>query len=217
MTDRPSADDLRALRKRLRLTQDELAKMLGISRIRWSRYEYGHSRIPTDLVSKLAAVESQMSYLGGSDGGPSSTLFGAMATIPVAGKVAAGEGTTNVDPDNEPILVPHSLANMGVVGFVIDGESMMPVLQPGDIAVFKQSHTPRKGFTHLVKTQENEFRCKVIEWKQNRWTLVSLNEAFPDEHLGEAQVLGLLVGRYRSVGSYEMLEADPNGLRLEAS
>ncbi len=217
MTDRPTAEELRAFRKRLRLTQDELAKMLGITRIRWSRYEYGHSRIPVDLAARLSAIESQTPYLGGGEIGPSSTLFGAMATIPVAGKAAAGEGETNVDPDNEPVLVPHSLANMGVVGFVIDGESMMPVLQPGDIAVFKPNHTPRKGYAHLVKTRDNEFRCKVIDWKQNHWTLVSLNEAFADEYLGDAQVLGLLVGRYRSAGSYEMLEADPNGLRLEAS
>lgn len=221
MDEKPTADILKETRKRLRMTQHELSEKLGISRDRWARYEYGHSNIPSHLSEKLFALEAGRIYDqgfvsgGAHDARPASMLFGTMSEIPVVGKTAAGEGATNVDPDNEPIWVPQSLANLGGIGFVIDGESMMPALQPGDVAVFKQSHTPRRGFTYLVKTPRDEFRCKNLEWKNNEWTLVSLNQSYPDEHLGEAQVLGVLVGWYRSIGTYEKLEADPHGLRLD--
>lgn len=215
MTSRPTAEQLKAIRKRLRLTQEEIASMIGISRIRWSRYEYGHSRIPEELAAKVLEIDAGGTYFGGGELRPTSLLFGTMATIPVVGRVAAGSGETNVDSDNLPILVPQSLANLGGIGFVIDGESMMPALQPGDVAVFKANHTPRPGFTFLVKTPGDEYRCKNLEWKNNEWTLVSINRSFPEEKLGSSQILGILVGWYRSIGSYEKLEADPHGLRLD--
>ena len=208
MRELPSAEDLKAGRKRLRLTQEEVAQHLGISRVRWTRYEYGHSRIPRDLVAKFHALVE-----GGLDSG-GSQLFGTLAPIPVMGRAAAGAGETNVDSDLEPIYVPAKLATMGGIGFVIDGESMMPALQPGDVAVFKPESTPRRGYSYLIKTAGDEFRCKNLEWKDDRWALVSLKPSFLDEQLEDGQIVGLLVGCYRSMGSYEMLEADPNGLRL---
>lgn len=214
MNSRPTADELKAIRKRLHLTQEELAVRLGISRNRWSRYEYGHSRIPLDLAEKLAALHSEEQTTP-SDMTHASLLFGFMSQVPVVGRASAGVGETNVDSDLEPVWVPQSLARLGGIGFRIDGDSMMPALQPGDVAVFRASSTPRRGFTFLVRNPSHEFRCKNLEWRNNEWTLVSLNQSYPDEGLGASQVLGILVGWYRSVGTYEKLEADPHGLRLE--
>ena len=196
------------------MTQEELASLLGISRIRWSRYEYGHSRIPEHLADKMREVAATQN-MSVSELHPASLLFGTMAEIPVAGRASAGLGETNVDSDLQPIWVPQSLANLGGIGFLIDGESMMPALQPGDVAVFKGNNTPRQGFTFLVKTPGDEYRCKNLEWRNNEWTLVSLNKSYPAERLGSSQVLGILVGWYRSIGTYEKLEADPHGLRLD--
>lgn len=208
MKEIPSADELKAIRKRLRLKQEEIAKELGITRIRWTRYEYGHSRIPIELAEKVVALDM------GNEDGQSSHVFGMLAPIAVVGRAAAGSGETNVDPDFEPIYVPASLAKAGGLGFVIDGESMMPALQPGDIAVFKPTATPRRGYTFLIKSNGDEFRCKSLDWKNDRWTMVSLNPTFQDEDLGESQILGLLVGNYRKFGMYERIEADLGGLRL---
>ena len=215
MSMKPTAEQLKAIRKQLRMTQEELATELGITRIRWSRYEYGLSKIPDEIEAKLTKLHD-LSPFAASEMRPASLIFGEMAEIPVAGFASAGPGETNVDTDLEPIRVPSSLVNLGSIGFVIDGESMMPALQPGDVAVFNANNTPRRGFTFLVRTPEHEYRCKNLEWKNNEWTLVSLNRSYPDEMLGSSQVLGILVGWYRTIGTYEKLEADPHGLRLDA-
>jgi phage repressor protein C with HTH and peptisase S24 domain len=136
-----------------------------------------------------------------------------MAAIPVVGKVSAGPGETNVDPDTErTIFVPLTLAQLGGLGWVVDGESMMPALEPGDIAVFREYRSPRRGYPMLL-CRDGEYRVKNIEW-ENEWIQRSINPAIPDEPLGHWQILGYLIGWHRSRGSYEKLESDPNGLRL---
>ena len=92
---------------------------------------------------------------------------------------------------------------------------MMPFLHPGDVAIFKPFSTPRAGFTYLVKTAEEEFRVKTLAWKGGHWMLISTNETYPDEHLGEGQIIGFLVGYYRAFGFYEKLESQPDGLRFD--
>jgi len=203
---------LRAWREAKRLKQREAADMLGLSRAYYANLEYGQS-IPERVMDELKK-------LGYGDDDPDdmkrvSILFGNMARVPVVGHVSAGDGNTNVDTDEGQIWVPMSLQRLGGIGYVVSGESMMPALQPGDIAVFREMHQPYAKFTYLVKTEDAEYRCKNLEWKNNQWTLVSLNPNFRDEPLGSGQLLGLLIGWYRSIGKYEKLEANPDGLRID--
>jgi SOS-response transcriptional repressor LexA len=209
-------EKLRAWRKKRRITQIEAGDLLGISRNYYANLEYGQ-HIPERLIDQLKKLGYEEEPQSASDGRPVSLLFGEMAALPVVGSVSAGPGASNVDPDLDSVYVPMSLRQIGGVGYVIDGDSMMPALQPGDIALFKETYQPRNGFTFLLKC-DGEYRCKNIIWHLNEWVMMSLNpnkERYPDEKLNEWQIMGILVGWYRSVGSYEKLEADPHGLRLD--
>jgi SOS-response transcriptional repressor LexA len=210
-------EQLRAWRKKRRLTQSEAGEMLGISRNYYANLEYGQ-HMPQRVADQLQALGyDPNSDLSESEMRPVSLLFGQMASLPVVGTVSAGPGTSNVDAEQDEVWVPMSLRQIGGVGYVIDGDSMMPALQPGDIALFKETYQPRHGFTFLLK-KEGEYRCKNVGWRSGEWVMQSLNsnkDRYPDLSLLDWQIIGILVGWYRSVGSYEKLEADPHGLRLE--
>ena len=212
-------EELYQWRKSQRLTQEEAARLLDVSRGYYATLEAAHQAISKQVRRKLDEIPHQREHNrfepGGTQMRKASLLFGEMARIQVVGKASAGEGHHNVDPDEEPIWVPMTLQRLGGIGYVVDGESMMPALQPGDVAVFREMTTPYPRFTYLVRSEQGEYRCKNLEWKNNEWTLVSLNPKYTDEPLASHQLIGLLIGWYRSVGKYEKLEANPDGLRLE--
>lgn len=49
--------DIRRIRKKLKLTQTELSKVVGIGKIAFSRYERGETKPPTPLIKLLKLVE----------------------------------------------------------------------------------------------------------------------------------------------------------------
>lgn len=210
-------EELRAWREGRKLKQREAADLLGLSRAYYANLEYGQS-IPLRVMDQLKALGyGEASLDRQSEGRRVSLLFGTMARIPIVGRASAGDGITNVDPDENTVEVPASLRQIGGIGYVIDGDSMMPALQPGDVALFRETHQPRNGFTFLLK-REGEYRCKNIAWRGGEWVMESLNpnkDRYPDDSLIDWQIIGMLVGWYRSIGSYEKLEADPHGLRLD--
>lgn len=139
-----------------------------------------------------------------------------MKSIRVVGLVAAGVGEFNVDPEAGEIMVPANLAREDHLGWTIDGDSMMPALEPGDIAVFKESRQPRSNLAFLIKTNDG-LRCKRLRWSvpDSDWKMESINPRYSPEPLGTSEVLGVLIGYYRVQGLHEKFEANPEGLRLD--
>lgn len=212
MSERPTSDALRAFRNQLRYSQRELATLLGIDRGRYANWEYDKAEIPEDIVEKLRE-------LGFGHGKPAAegrkvSLAGTpLRSINVVGKVSAGPGETNVDVDENQIYVPERLARPGALGFVVDGDSMMPNLHPGDVAIFMPYDKPKQGHTFLV-SKNDEYRVKSLFWVNNGWVMRSLNKSYSDEPLEGGQILGFLIAWYRVAGSRETMDSDPNGLRL---
>jgi SOS-response transcriptional repressor LexA len=133
--------------------------------------------------------------------------------VPVVGSVAAGAGIQNVDPDRREVFVPQRLADIGGLGWVIDGDSMMPELLPDTIALFREHRRPLPGYTFLLDSEDG-LQVKNLEWRNGEWTLVSLNPNYPPEPLGNRQILGFLIGWYWAKGTREKMDSDPNGLLL---
>ncbi len=139
-----------------------------------------------------------------------------MNEIAILGVASAGEGATNVDVDESEYYVPDRLAAITDFGFVVDGDSMMPALQPGDIACFKRSSTPRRGYPFLVKDSSDGYRIKIIGYDTDHWTLESFNPAYPAEEMpSECQLQGYLVGWFRSRGAREAMDSEIGGLKLD--
>ncbi|NTW82693.1 MAG: type II toxin-antitoxin system MqsA family antitoxin [Chlorobiaceae bacterium] len=51
------SSEIRRIRKRLNLTQSELAQLFGVGKVAFSRYERGESRPPSPLVKLLRLVD----------------------------------------------------------------------------------------------------------------------------------------------------------------
>lgn len=140
-----------------------------------------------------------------------------LAPIQVVGNVSAGSGAYTIDPDRREIFVPETLASIGGLGWVIEGDSMMPDLEEGMVAIFREHRTPRSGMTFLIKDpNEGGLRVKTLDWRKDGWTMVSANSNYAPEILSGHELLGFLIGWYRVRGKRETMDSDPDGLMLRS-
>lgn len=223
MATRPTSEALRAFRKQLRLTQAEFADMLQTTRATYKNWESDIS-IPDEAVNRLqtlgfwdgkalrgAGIALQLTE---TEGRRVSLAGSPMVEVPVIGRASAGPGEVNVDSEMHSIWVPMSLAQSGGVGWVVEGDSMMPALEPGDIALFREHRQPKRGHTFLVRTPDREERVKIMDWIRGEWILRSLNPAYKPEPLAGHEILGFLIGWYKVRGTREDIVSDPAGLMI---
>lgn len=52
-----ASSDIKRIRKKLKLTQQDIAKIFGIGKVAFSRYERGETRHPVPLVKLLKLIE----------------------------------------------------------------------------------------------------------------------------------------------------------------
>jgi SOS-response transcriptional repressor LexA len=143
-------------------------------------------------------------------------LYGrALGNLRILGGVAAGLGwDSSADEDSLP--VPISLTGPSRVGWIVRGDSMMPFLQEGDVAIFEEARVPKLHVPNLIRTGENEHRVKMVRHDGTHYRLWSLNPVYKEE-MATGEWLGYLVGYYRLIGSREAMEHDPSGLRPDSS
>jgi len=55
--------DIRRIRKKLKLTQSELASLFGVGKMAFSRYERGESRPPAPLIKLLKLIDRHPNLL----------------------------------------------------------------------------------------------------------------------------------------------------------
>lgn len=205
------SEELRSIREKIGLTKSEFARKLGVQRYQLRNWEIGTSSvIDEDILSRARSLLTPQSSMN-----PVSETFGQLVPVKILGKASAGDGEYNIDFPGEYAFVPPSLGQPDKIHLLIDGDSMMPYLKHGDIASFTRSSTPRNGLFYLVRSEDGDVKCKLIEWRQDGWFLVSTNPAYPEEPLGQWQILGMLVAYYRHDYDYEELKFRAGGLRIE--
>lgn len=208
-----------------RRTITDVADKIGTSFDVLSNVLNGRTKPDTDLIERLRIELHQPK------GWPYSALMDAaraheregrvvslagtpLVEIPVVGKVAAGHGEHNVDPDASTVWVPEVIARMGGIGWIVEGDSMMPDIMPGDVLTFAPHSRPKRGFPMLLRTEEREDKVKIIDWGDGSWIMRSRNPRYDAQPLDSTQILGLLVGFYRYGGTKEVILTDPEGLTL---
>jgi SOS-response transcriptional repressor LexA len=211
---------MRNARREKRLTYHQVAEKIGVTYDKLNNIANRRTEPDLDLLEK---VRKELGLPKGwplSVGTPAlskvSVAGTPLAPIPVVGNVSAGPGSINVDVDASQVYVPQRLADIGGVAWVVDGESMTPLLEAGDVAIFREGSQPRKGYAFLLRTPDSELRVKTLEWMEGAWWMKSLNPTFDPEPLGGTQILGFLIGWYRVNGTRETLDSDPHGLRIDA-
>lgn len=216
-----TANELKELRERLRLRQEEMAEHLGIDRGRYKNWELPERSGPPDqFVDAILALEERLAHplvIQSSSGAIVNYKIAPMVKVKVLGNIQAGEGAFNVDVAEEYQSLPASIITNNSIAFRIDGDSMMPALRQNDIAIFEPSQTRLKGKIYLLKSSNDGLRCKQLAWRNNEWTLVSYNPSpqYPDEPLGDHAVLGIMTGLYRSIGDHHRTESRFSGITPE--
>jgi repressor LexA len=174
--------DLKKLRRDvLGLTQDELARRLGTTRMTITRYECGTRRISAVVEVAL----KQLSTAG---------------QIPMVGVVAAGAPIEPI-PQTEVVDVPPSMARTGDnFALRVKGESMRDEgILPGDLVIVHKQTTARNGQT-VVALVNKEATIKKYYRKAKHIELQPANAAMkpiivtPQD---EFQIQGIVIGVIR--------------------
>lgn len=206
-----------------RTTMLALAPKVGLTYDKLNNIVNGRTK-PTDDV--IAKIRDELHLPGtwpyetlrtdGAKPGERVSVAGtALYPIRVTGAASAGAGLWNVDVERRKVYVPERLAQIGTDAYIVDGDSMMPMLQEHDVAVLKPRHSPRHGYVFLFKMADGSYRLKATVFDRGDWYLASMNRRYKPELVPPgAQIVGMMVGFYSIQGTRERMELDPDGLRI---
>lgn len=168
---------LKELRKSKGLTLKELAAMVGVADSTMSLYENGKREPDFDTLRQIArCLDTNIGYLLGE---PSSAHGARGRRIPILGSVAAGipiEAITDIEDYEE---ISEEMARGGeFVALRIRGNSMEPMLLPGDVVIVRAQNTAESGDIAVVLVGGDEATCKKIQKTPEGIILLSLNPSY---------------------------------------
>ena len=195
------ARNIRAVRTRNNLTQEEFGEIVGVSSMAVSQWETGRA------VPRMGAVQKISDYFHISKGAlieensPAPTRLpvrGSTATLPLRtlGKVHAGVMDDDNICDDEEIQVPETVVQMHPSAFVlrVEGDCMNKIIPEGCHVAVDASATPQNGSIVVVENEQYEH----IMRKYYRGSSVvvlspdSFNEAYEDIVISGDETLNLV-------------------------
>lgn len=183
---------LKELRKANRMTQSDVAKIVGIGQSGYSFWESGRSKIDDAGLRKLAALYNvSVDYLLGTD----TNQTKASVKIPVLGDVAAGipiEAIENIVDYEE---IDAALASTGeFFGLRIKGDSMEPRIREGDVVIVRKQSDADTGDTAVVLVNGDSATVKRIKKEPDGdlW-LIPNNPAYDTKHYTPDEIRALPV------------------------
>lgn len=152
----PTMEQLADIRRRLRLTQHDLAKKLGISRQYLSKLENAVGPLSARLAHRAAEV---CRTLGLTQVGPVTGI----RAIPVRSWAQAGTGADFAElPLDWEERVATDCPDEHAFAVEIQGDSMEPKFSPGDIAVLMPTRQPRNGSLVVARLEAEGVVFKVF-------------------------------------------------------
>lgn len=157
------------------MTQSDLAKILDVSESTVGKW------ILMKSIPRMGVIQKLSDYFNV----PKSYFLEESPTrhakgfrIPVLGRVAAGipiEAITDVDDWEE---ISESMAKAGeYFALRIQGDSMLPEIRQGDIAIVRKQPCVESGEIAIVLVNGNDATCKKIQKQENGITLIGYNTA----------------------------------------
>jgi phage repressor protein C with HTH and peptisase S24 domain len=149
-------EPLAKIRDQLRLTQDQFAKKLGISRQHLSKLENSSKPLSRKMARSLAEVSSQA-------GLPELGSLSGVRAIPVRSWAQAGTGADFGElPLDWEKRVATDCPDEQAFAVEIQGDSMEPKFFPGDIAVLMPTRQPRNGSLVVARLEREGVVFKVF-------------------------------------------------------
>lgn len=169
---------IRELRHAKGLTLEALADMAGISRSYLNELELGAKTINAnrlDQVARALGVAATDLILHEARSVAVAGRVGAGALVPLVDAYEKGEGLYHVS-------CPPQLAGRRVVAVEVEGDSMMPMYQPGHVLFFtRNSHEgvldADVGLPCVIEDEQGNAWVKLLKRgnEPGLWNLISLN------------------------------------------
>lgn len=183
---------LKELRKANRMTQSDVAKIVGIGQSGYSFWESGRSKIDDAGLRKLAALYNvSVDYLLGTD----TNQTKASVKIPVLGDVAAGIPIEAIENTVDYEEIDAALASTGeFFGLRIKGDSMEPRIREGDVVIVRKQSDADTGDTAVVLVNGDSATVKRIKKEPDGdlW-LIPNNPAYDTKHYTPDEIRALPV------------------------
>lgn len=200
---------IKKIRKQYKLTQNELAKKLGISTQMIVNYENGLRNISLEKLQQIANVFSLPVYLFFVDNFDDVTNFNRTSTtnnydnpntkkIPLISKVSAGHGTWGDEIIEKFIELPVNFFKKCDFATVVDGDSMLPEIANGEIVFVKQTNFLENGNIGIFNLNDEVFIKKYFKnVVTEEESLISLNDSYSPIIIKEEdnfKIIGRVVG-----------------------
>lgn len=190
-----------ALRQRLGITQDEMAKRLGISSNYVSLLEK-EKKEPSEAIIRHVELIERVENAGMSQGqgagitlrdGPSLPAYGKKAAperlIPVIGWAHAGLAENYEEiPEDWQDKVPSTIRDEKAFAVRLEGDSMEPKFSAGDVLILQPSLEPYNGCLAVIKMKSDGFVFRRIERRAEFVRLIPLNPQWGSEDLPLDQI-----------------------------
>lgn len=125
--------------------------------------------------------------------------IGAMTTIKVIGSAAAGDGTFT-EAEEFDYSIPAHMVNGIEFGWLVEGQSLMPKVHPGDMLIARPAKEPAYNFLMIVRRPDGQVSAKIVRWVDGRTVLTS-TDGRPDEP-ADVEYIGLVTGWLRPTDGY---------------
>jgi len=215
-------DRIAARRRAQKMSQDELARRIGITRVSISKWESGlnqpKGRYLNDLAAALGVTVEWL--LTGEGSAPESSgepripgyhnvepaVIYQGKRIPILSYVQAGnwremcEQATTFDGNVEYVSAGGEIGPYGF-GLWLRGDSMLPQFKEGDLIIVDPDESPQPGDYVVAKNGSDEATFKkyrprgIDENGQEVFELVPLNDDYPTMHSDRQhiQIIGVMV------------------------
>lgn len=191
-------EQLKILRKRMGLTQAEVASKLGIDRSTYAKYETGQSEPNLEMINKISTLyDTTLDLLITGTSAPTST---GGKWIPVLGEVAAGIPIEAVEDIVDYEEIDAALAATGdFFGLRVKGSSMEPRIREGDVVIVRKQNDADTGDTAVVMVNGDSATIKRIKKESDGslWLLPN-NPAYDPQHFTPSEILDkpvLIIGK----------------------
>ncbi|NLT98929.1 MAG: helix-turn-helix domain-containing protein [Christensenellaceae bacterium] len=182
---------LKTLREARGLSQEDLAKAIGVRQSTVGMWENGKNKPKYNTLLKLAAFfDVDVNYLVGEEQKDRADVL----RVPVLGHVAAGipiEAIEDIIGYEE--LPAASFQDGEYFGLRIKGDSMEPRIKEGDVVIVRRQPDVGSGEVAVVIVNGHEATVKRVVKHDNGITLISFNSAYPPKFFTCNEVLNLPV------------------------
>lgn len=172
---------LKKLREDMGLSQEEVAKRIGVGRTTYVKYETGDSKPIRKIneLSRLFGVDADYILCIDSPEKKESKYV----RIPVLGRIIAG---LPMEAIQEPIdweEIPREMAATGeFFALKVKGHSMEPRILEGDVVIVKKQPDVESGKIAVVLVNGNEATLKRVKKQKEGITLIATNLSVYEPH-----------------------------------